>query len=526
MQATKAFEEGLHALGVVGKQQTAKSTSGAEVSGTAASDDIDTMAPAAYCSNPLFSAYCDFESVFGTEVSSRRIALLQQRVLHARNLQSNPGNIMERWALVDLVKAQLLHVDPVTTRQKPEDSLLSVLSKSVKLKNTLSDKQSPIDTAAKQKEKIVQRLVKLYEGSFALQALESTTFDENIMWTCRAAFWIDYALFCEQSLKSVDEANKVLTRALNLCTHASTHSSDFLWNALVDLHLRVAGSSLAQSKTLPTARDVETRLEPYRQVIKVALEQLKKTSNPSPDLFRRLIYNATELGDTDEARRLFDQYCENPSFSRKVETWLDFADWELKQEPSHTAVARSEAVLTKALQTAIVEGKELLWVRQIKSRIQRGDIFGARSLYEGLLDDALQSCVNTLKLKPVPGSDAAEVQQQTTKVELTVQRLFRVHNLFHGFIVTFFRPPIVPSTSLVAPNMPTAEAVKIIREAWKKTVVAARKANLLLATPLVDAWREFEGTYGTPETRRTVDDVTEAPAKKRSKLFGMARDNE
>lgn len=135
---------------------------------------------------------------------------------------------------------------------------------------------------------------------------------------------------------------------------------------------------------------------------------------------------------------------------------------------------------------------DAIWAAYISSYVHTNDMKKARELYCSLIDARVKSYLQV---------DAATAETSSSLAELT--------SVMEGYCRFEAKQG--------------EEGLSCAREALRTRVERCQAASAAHAKPLIELWRRFELEHGSDANLRAVDEVAEAKAKKRARLFGAAK---
>lgn len=205
-----------------------------------------------------------------------------------------------------------------------------------------------------------ENIREVFEKAIAQVPPSST---EKLHWTRYIYLWLFYAIFEEYVARNPERALTVLQTALRIVPHG-TFTFTKLWVHLAEFHLR-RGDFGAARKTFGQA---------------IGLSTINGTKKPKPSIFSKYIQMELDLREFDRARALYERWLLlDPE---RAATWARFAELErllLNDD-------RARAILEIACDQERLDIPELVWKAAIDLEFEAGDLDRVRDLYERLLE--------------------------------------------------------------------------------------------------------------------------------------------
>ncbi|KAJ3516493.1 hypothetical protein NLJ89_g1095 [Agrocybe chaxingu] len=282
--------------------------------------------------------------------------------------------------------------------------------------------------------------------------------DQKRHWTRYIFLWLDYALFEEIETKDYPRSRQIYQTAIQLVPHKQFTFAK-LWLMFAKFEVR--------RLDLPAAR----------KILGTAIGKCPKEA-----LFKGYIDLEIELREFDRARTLYEKYLEfDPSNSP---AWIKFAELEAQLQD----FARTRAIFELAVSQSPLSMPELLWKAYIDFETEEGEREAARSLYERLI--ALSGHVKVwisyalFEAEPIPLPRAERDEEEEEDEE---------------------------EERKMVPGDP-ALARQVFERGYKDLKSKGLKSERVA---LLEVWKTFEETHGSPEDVKKVEGMKPIVTKKR-----------
>ncbi|KAI9928771.1 NineTeen Complex (NTC) component [Aspergillus wentii] len=314
-----------------------------------------------------------------------------------------------------------------------------------------------------------ERVRDIYERAIA----QIPPSQEKRHWRRYIYLWIFYALWEEMESKDAARARQIYQECLKLIPHKKfTFAKIWLMKAQFDI----------RQMDLPTARKT------LGQAIGMC---------PKDKLFRGYIDLERQLFEFLRCRTLYEKQIEwNPSNSQ---SWIQYAELERGLDDTE----RARAIYELGIDQPSLDMPELVWKSYIDFEEYEGEYERVRALYERLLQktDHVKVWINYARFEiNIPDEEEEEEEEEERPVseeaKVRARAVFnQAHNVFKD---KELKEEVSPSRS---------ECIRLRNE-----------TDQCQRVELLNAWRSFEHTHGTPEDIDKIEKQMPRRVKKRRKL--------
>ncbi|KAF7763681.1 hypothetical protein Agabi119p4_8218 [Agaricus bisporus var. burnettii] len=280
---------------------------------------------------------------------------------------------------------------------------------------------------------------------------------EKRHWRRYIFLWLDYALFEEIESRDYDRARQIYQTAIKLVPHKQFTFAK-LWIMFAKFEIR--------RLDLPVAR----------KILGAAIGMCPKEA-----LFRGYIDLEVELRDFDRVRQLYQKYLEfDPSNSA---AWIRYAELEAQLQD----FARTRAIFKLGISQTPLSMPELLWKAYIDFEIDEGERDNARELYETLVRQSGHVKVwisyALFEGEPIPVPRAEREEEEEDEEE---------------------------EVKMAPGNTTTAR--QVFERGYKDLKGRGLKSERVA---LLETWKTFEESHGTPEDVAKVQAMMPIVSKRR-----------
>jgi crooked neck len=313
----------------------------------------------------------------------------------------------------------------------------------------------------------VDRVRDVYERAIA----QIPPSHEKRHWRRYIYLWVFYALWEEMDNRDVQRARQIYQECLKLIPHKKfTFAKIWIMKAQFDIR--------------------QMQLQAARKTLGQAIGLC-----PKDKLFKGYIDIERQLFEFVRCRTLFEKQIEwNPSNSQ---AWIKFAELERGLED----LDRARGIFELGIEQPALDMPELVWKSYIDFEEYEGEYDRVRALYERLLEktDHVKVWINYARFEiNIPDGDEEEDEEEEKPVsDEAKQRARKVFERAH----------------------------KVFRDKELKEEVCATMSfgHTLLLTcvqrvDLLNAWKSFENTHGSPEDVAKIEKQMPRKVKKRRKL--------
>ncbi|KAF5348432.1 hypothetical protein D9757_012794 [Collybiopsis confluens] len=305
-------------------------------------------------------------------------------------------------------------------------------------------------------EKAASRVREVYERAVA----QVPPGNEKRHWRRYIYLWLDYALFEEIETKDYSRARQIYQTAISLVPH-KLFTFAKLWIMFARFEIRRID--------LPAARKI------LGNAIGLC---------PKEKLFKGYIELETDLREFDRVRKLYEKYLEFDASNST--TWISYAQLESQLAD----YARTRGIFELGVSQAALSMPEVLWKAYVDFEVEEGERENARSLYERLISLSGHVKVwisfalfeaESIALPRAVREDEDEDEEDEEKEQKTV------------------------------PGDPD-RARQVFERGYKELKTKGLKDDRVA---LLEVWKSFESTHGTPEDLTKVERMMPIVSKKR-----------
>lgn len=295
---------------------------------------------------------------------------------------------------------------------------------------------------------------------------------EKRHWRRYIYLWIFYAIWEEMEAKDIDRARQVYTECLKLIPHKKfTFAKVWLMKAQFEVR--------------------QLNLQAARKTLGQALGMC-----PKDKLFRGYVELERQLFEFVRCRTLYEKQIEwNPS---NGQSWIQYAELERGLDDSD----RARAIYELGIEQPTLDMPELVWKSYIDFEDYEGEYERVRQLYERLLQktDHVKVWINYARFE-INVPDEEEEEEEEEERPISDEAKSRARAVFE-------------------------RAHNVFKEKELKEEVCHRRldtyGNEILTyvqrVELLNAWRSFEHTHGSPEDIDKIEKQMPRRVKKRRKL--------
>ncbi|KIY53264.1 protein prenylyltransferase [Fistulina hepatica ATCC 64428] len=282
--------------------------------------------------------------------------------------------------------------------------------------------------------------------------------DEKRHWRRYIFLWLNYALFEEIETKDYDRTRQIYQTVISLVPHKQFTFAK-LWIMYAKFEIRRLDLATAR-KAMGTAIGM----------------------CPKEALFKGYIDIEIELREFDNARKIYEKYIEfDPSNST---AWIKYAELESQLQD----FARTRAIFELGISQLPLSMPELLWKKYIDFEVEEGERETARSLYERLvkLSGHVKVWISyaLFEAEAIPVARALREEEEDEDEEAEV--------------------PTVPGDPELA------------RQVFERGYKDLRSRELKSErVALLEVWKTFEETHGTPADVAKVQGMMPIVSKRR-----------
>jgi crooked neck len=297
---------------------------------------------------------------------------------------------------------------------------------------------------------------------------------EKQHWRRYIYLWINYALYEELDAKDYERARQVYREAIKLIPH-KTFTFAKLWLLAAQFEIR------------------QMQLTTARKLLGQALGRCPKSK-----IFKGYIELEMQLREFDRCRTLYEKFLEyNPTNSY---TWISYAGLESLLDDIDRVRAIYEFAITSPQGLDIPEA---VWKAYIDFEVEEQEYGHARALYEKLLDrtDHVKVWISYAEFEVGIPEEQDIIEEEQLQVEM------------------------VPATSDIAKARGRAVFNRAYQRLKDKELKEEVQNSLLLSynpnlqrVVLLEAWKQYELTYGDEESLAKVEEMMPKVIKKRRKL--------
>jgi crooked neck len=316
-----------------------------------------------------------------------------------------------------------------------------------------------------------ERVRDIYERAIA----QIPPSQEKRHWRRYIYLWIFYAVWEEMEAKDAERARQIYQECIKLIPHKKfTFAKVWLMKAQFEIRQMELG---AARKTLGQAIGM----------------------CPKDKLFRGYINLERQLFEFVRCRTLYEKQIEwNPSNSQ---SWIQYAELERGLDD----LERARALYELGIEQATLDMPELVWKSYIDCEEEEGEYDRVRALYERLLSktDHVKVWINYARFEiniPDDGEEDEEEEEERPVSEEAKVRARAVFDRAHKVFKDKELKEEVCSSSGLGDNNCRIDA------------------NSLQRVELLNAWRSFENTHGSPEDIDKIEKQMPRRVKKRRKL--------
>lgn len=296
---------------------------------------------------------------------------------------------------------------------------------------------------------------------------------EKRHWRRYIYLWIFYATWEEMEAKDIDRARQVYTECLKLIPHKKfTFAKVWLMKAQFEVR--------------------QLNLQAARKTLGQALGMC-----PKDKLFRGYVELERQLFEFVRCRTLYEKQIEwNPS---NGQSWIQYAELERGLEDSD----RARAIYELGIEQPTLDMPEIVWKSYIDFEDYEGEYERERQLYERLLQktDHVKVWINYARFEINVPDEEEEEEEEEEERPISDEAKRRARAVFE-------------------------RAHNVFKEKELKEEVCYRRrythGNEILTyvqrVELLNAWRSFEHTHGSPEDIDKIEKQMPRRVKKRRKL--------
>jgi crooked neck len=294
---------------------------------------------------------------------------------------------------------------------------------------------------------------------------------EKRHWRRYIYLWVFYAVWEEMEAKDVDRARQIYQECLKLIPHKKfTFAKIWLMKAQFEIR--------------------QMELQAARKTLGQAIGMC-----PKDKLFRGYIDLERQLFEFVRCRTLYEKQIEwNPSNSQ---SWIQFAELERGLDDTD----RARAIYELGIEQATLDMPELVWKSYIDFEEYEGEYDRVRALYERLLQktDHVKVWINYARFEINVDEEEEEEEEETRPVSEEAKRRARA---------------VFERAHKVFKDKELKEEVCVLPR-----IGGVVTANLVVQrVELLNAWRSFENTHGSPEDIDKIENQMPRRVKKRRKL--------
>lgn len=325
----------------------------------------------------------------------------------------------------------------------------------------------------------VERTRDVYERAIA----QVPPTHEKRHWRRYIYIWIFYALWEEMENKDADRARQVYNECLKLVPHKKfTFAKVWLMKAQFEIR--------------------QMQLQNARKTLGQAIGMC-----PKDKLFKGYIELELKLFEFVRCRTLYEKQIEYNAAN--CEAWIKFAELERGLDD----LDRTRAIFELAVEQPQLDMPELLWKAYIDFEEEEGEYERTRSLYERLLEksDHVKVWISFAHFEiNVPDDIEEEETEQDEEEEeerpISEEAKKRARKVFERAYGNFKQKDLKEEVSFEDPHLIIHRPTYIVL-----TITSQRVA-------LLNAWRSFEQTHGSPDDLEKVEKQMPRRVKKRRKL--------
>ncbi|KAF9445713.1 protein prenylyltransferase [Macrolepiota fuliginosa MF-IS2] len=283
---------------------------------------------------------------------------------------------------------------------------------------------------------------------------------EKRHWRRYIFLWLDYALFEEIETKDYDRSRQIYQTIVKLVPHKQFTFAK-LWLMFAKFEVR--------RLDLPAAR----------KILGAAIGMCPKEA-----LFKGYIELEVELREFDRVRQLYQKYLEfDPSNSA---AWIKYAELEAQLQD----FARTRAIFKLGVSQSPLSMPEILWKAYIDFEIDEGERDNTRDLYEKLVAQSghvkvwISYALFEGEAIPIPRAEREEEEEEDEDEEQEVK---------------------------TAPGDPI-RARQVFERGYKDLKERSLKNERVV---LLETWKSFEETHGTPDDVAKVQSMMPIVSKRR-----------
>ena len=302
---------------------------------------------------------------------------------------------------------------------------------------------------------------------------------EKRHWRRYIYLWVFYALWEEMDNKDIERARQIYQECLKLIPHKKFTFAK-MWIMKAQFEVR------------------QMQLQAARKTMGQAIGMC-----PKDKLFKAYIELELKLFEFIRCRVLYEKHLEwNPA---NCQTWIKFAELERGLDD----LERGRAIFELAVDQPVLDMPELLWKAYLDFEEEEGEFDRTRRLYERLLDktDHVKVWISYAHFEiNVPEEDEADEEQEDQPIsEEAKQRARKVFERAYKSMKEKDLKEEVRSSPFPIPHPAYFGMTKSLTSPPQRVA-------------LLNAWKSFESTHGSPTDIENVDKQMPRKVKKRRKL--------
>ncbi|KAJ5587731.1 Pre-mRNA-splicing factor clf1 [Penicillium hispanicum] len=313
-----------------------------------------------------------------------------------------------------------------------------------------------------------ERVRDIYERAIA----QIPPSQEKRHWRRYIYLWIFYAVWEEMEAKDMDRARQIYQECVKLIPHKKfTFAKVWLMKAQFEIR--------------------QMELQPARKTLGQAIGMC-----PKDKIFRGYIDLERQLFEFVRCRTLYEKQIEwNPSNSQ---SWIKYAELERGLDD----LERARALYELGIEQPTLDMPELVWKSYIDFEEYEGEYERVRALYERLLQktDHVKVWINYARFEiNVPEDEEEEEEDEERPISEEAKRRARA---------------VFDRAHKVFKDKELKEEVCV----FYLSVLGRLMLTILKRVELLNAWRSFENTHGSPEDIDKIEKQMPRRVKKRRKL--------